>query len=122
MGVVMALAVTEVALRVLGISYPVMVAADPITGLRHIPNSSGRFLQEGNAHVRINSQGLRDREHALAKPSGVYRIAVLGDSYAEAFQVEDDEAFWSVMSPPLAERLGRTVEPINFAVGGFGTG
>jgi hypothetical protein len=121
-GVVMAFAVAEITLRLLGISYPVMVTTDPVTGLGHIPNASGRFLQEGHAIVHINSQGLRDREHSLAKPGGVFRIAVLGDSYAEAFQVEDDEPFWSVMQGPLSQRIGRRVEAINFAVSGFGTG
>jgi hypothetical protein len=121
-GVVLAFVVAEVALRLLGISYPVMVTTDPITGLGHIPNATGRFLQEGHAMVHINSQGLRDREHSLAKPGGVFRIAVLGDSYAEAFQVEDDEPFWSVMQAPLSRRIGRRVETIDFGVSGFGTG
>src|SRR2546430_6936031 len=30
---------------------------------------------------RTNARGWKDREHALAKPAGTYRIVVLGDSY-----------------------------------------
>jgi hypothetical protein len=54
----------------------------------------------------------------------VYRIAVLGDSYSEAMQVERDQAFWAL----LPERLqacgfqpGRSIEVLNFGVSGYGT-
>jgi lysophospholipase L1-like esterase len=44
-------------------------------------------------HYRFNSQGLRDRERALAKPEGEWRLAVLGDSFVEGFGVEMEQAF-----------------------------
>jgi len=116
-----ALVLAEVLLRILGISYPVFLRSDPVTGLGHIPNARGWFTQEGRAYVRINSEGWRDREHAVEKPAGVTRVAVLGDSHTEAFQVAEDETFWSVLERGLNARGHRRVEVLSFGVGGFGT-
>jgi len=88
-----------------------------------MPNAEGWFRSEGNAYIRISSDGLRDREHTRSKPPGTLRIAVLGDSYAEALQVPMDQTFWSVMEKALGDCLkpSRRVEVINFGVSRFGT-
>jgi hypothetical protein len=60
----------------------------------------------------------------LSKPANTLRIAVLGDSYTEAFQVDMKKAFWAVMERSLKQcdaLNGRTVEVINFGVSGHGT-
>jgi hypothetical protein len=88
------------------------------------PGMEGWYRREGAAFVRINSEGLRDREHSKPKPAGVLRVAVVGDSYAEAFQVEQDKTFWSVLEKRLGDcpaLAGRRVEVINFGVSGYGT-
>ena len=67
---------------------------------------------------------MRDREHDIAKPPGVLRVAVLGDSYAEAMQLPMAQAFWAVLERELAgcgALDGRPVEVINFGVSGYGT-
>lgn len=120
----MTFVLAEIGLRLAGISYPFFYEADPITGARHIPYASGWFKSEGQAFVSINSQGIRDHEHTLEKPESVYRIAVLGDSYSEAMQVDVDATFWSLLESEMlgCEALGdRVVEAINFGVSGFGT-
>src|SRR5258705_6043099 len=81
------LVVAEVGLRVLGYSYPVFYVPDEYRGYALRPGMQGWYRKEGESWVRINSDGLRDREHDKAKPGGTFRIAVLGDSYAEALQV-----------------------------------
>ena len=62
---------------------------DPILGWRHTPKSKYWFYEENDHPItgRINSYGWRDKEWSLKKPENVYRIAVLGDSMVEAFQV-----------------------------------
>src|SRR5262249_9702100 len=123
-GVLFALVACEVLLRIANISYPLLLTADPVTGLGHIPGAGGRYLQEGGgADIRINGQGLRDREHSFEKPAGTLRVAVLGDSYTEAFQVDARDTYWAVMERRLSERLApERVEVIDFGVSGFGTG
>jgi hypothetical protein len=49
---------------------------------------------------------------------------VLGDSFAEAFQVPMEQTFWTVMEQKLsscAGSIGRKVEVLNFGVSGFST-
>lgn len=97
---------------------------DEFTGTRLEPGHQFVFQSEGFSSNIINSQGLRDREHALLKPAGTFRIAVLGDSFSEAFQVAQENTFWCILERELQsmpEFTSQTVEVINFGVSGFGT-
>lgn len=117
--------VAEVALRVVGYSAPEFYSLDHSRGYALRPGTEGWFRREGEAYIRINSDGLRDREHSITKPQNVVRIALLGDSYPEAFSVAAEEAFWSVMERKLQECdafQGKQVEVLNFGVSGYGTG
>jgi hypothetical protein len=121
---VIALIICEVGLRLLGISYPDFFDYDPYLGSKLRPGITGYFLTEGDGYVRINSDGLRDREHALKHPPNTLRIAVLGDSFVEAMQVNQDETFCAIMAKDLqgcANLQGRRVEVLNFGQSGFGT-
>ena len=115
---------SEIGLRMAGISYKLFYQYDADLGVVLRSGAEGWWKEEGKAYIRINSAGLRDREHARAKPPRTFRIAVLGDSYAEAMQVPMEETFWSVLErqlkgcPALA---GREPEVINFGVSGYGT-
>ncbi|MBI4206766.1 MAG: SGNH/GDSL hydrolase family protein [Betaproteobacteria bacterium] len=74
--------------------------------------------------MKINSRGWRDREHAVNKPEREYRIAVLGDSFAEALQVDLKDTFWSLLPERLARcglESGKRIEAINLGVSGYGT-
>lgn len=97
---------------------------DEFAGTRLEPGHRFVFQSEGYSSNVINSQGLRDREHALQKPAGTFRVAILGDSFSEAFQVAQEDTFWSVLERELQstpEFTNRSVEVINFGVSGFGT-
>lgn len=123
-GLAMGVLVAELALRVLGLAYPHFYWSAPDTGANHLPGAAGRFTSEGESWVEINSFGMRDREHTLAKPPGHYRIALLGDSYSAAMQVDLHETFWWIAQEALrnCEALGgREPELLNFGVSGFGT-
>jgi hypothetical protein len=122
--VLVSLAAAEIALRVLGFSHASFWIPDKLTGSRLRPAAEGWSGREGGAHVKINSRGLRDREHEIPKPAGVYRIAVLGDSYAEALSVSVEQTFWWRLAQQLqscAFASGRRVETVNFGVSGYGT-
>jgi hypothetical protein len=120
------LGLSEVVLRVFDFSYYWSVSrrADRDVGWR--PSAGARAWQrfEGTAFVRINARGFRDRERDVRKPEGTVRIAVLGDSFAEAVQVPVDQTFWSVVERKLDAwncARGRRVEIINFGVSGYST-
>jgi hypothetical protein len=87
---------------------------DPDLGFVHAPNTSA-FLM--GVDVRINSQGLRDREYSLAKPPGVYRVLMLGDSTTLGWGVKVEDTAAKV----LERNLGPPFEVINAGVGNYGT-
>jgi hypothetical protein len=121
---IFALVLCEAGLWLLGIEYPDFFEYDPILGSKLRPGIRGYYLKEGGGYVSINSDGLRDREHSLHPPPNTLRIAVLGDSFAEAMQVDQEEAFWAVMARNLrdcGDLHGRQLEVINFGQAGFGT-
>ena len=121
---ILLLALFEGSLRFFGVRYDASVyRLDKELGYVPRPGAKGWSVKERESYERINSAGLRDREHALARPDGVIRIAVVGDSFAEAKQVAESDAFWSVMERSLnlaLEKTGRRVEVLNFGVAGYG--
>ena len=96
------LLLVEAALRIAGVSHPNFYQPDPVRGWELRPEARGWWRNEGNAWVPINSDGMRDEEHPAAKPPGEVRIAVLGDSCAEALQVPAEKTFWSLLEKELA--------------------
>ena len=114
----------EASLRLLGISYPQLYAPDEICGSRLRAGAVGSWLAEGRSYVRISSSGLRDDEHTPVKPADAFRVAVLGDSFAEALQVAAQDTFWAVAERELSSSTAlseASVEFINFGVSGYGT-
>jgi len=68
----------------------------------------------------FNADGLRDRTHAVEKPSGTRRVVFLGDSVTAGSQIEADQAFPQVLQRSLDEE-GRPVEVFNVALWGWST-
>lgn len=123
-GVLIGAAIAECALRIIGYSFPEFYQPDASRGYALRPNMEGWYRKEGEAYVRINSEGMRDLEHAKTKPPNTFRIAVLGDSFPEAFQVPVESAFWMVMQQGLQgcdAFAGKQIEVLNFGVSGYGT-
>lgn len=118
------LAVVEIGLRVYGFSYPEFYIVDARRGYALRPGVEGWYRKEGEAYVRINSHGMRDRELSKTKSPNTLRIAVLGDSYAEALQVPFEKSFCAVLERKLREcpgSAGGEIEVLNFGVSGYGT-
>jgi hypothetical protein len=94
MGLLIGIVLAEVSLRLVGISYPSFYVVDENVGYKLRPYAAGRYQEEGIARITVNGDGLRDREHTKVKPLDIFRIAILGDSYAEAKQVSVQDTFW----------------------------
>lgn len=136
-GLLMGVIVGEIGLRVAGIEGYQKIAdfadsaptgfhtSDRDLGWKLKPGASGEWKEEGASFVRVNSQGLRDREHTKAKPPNTLRVAVLGDSFTEAIHVPIEQTFWSKLERKLgncqAVKGRKNVEVINFGVQGYGT-
>jgi hypothetical protein len=115
----------EAALRFADFSAPLWYRPDPLLGWTLRPHVQGPYTREGHGEVRANRAGFRDSERLVDKPDGVYRIAVLGDSYTEALQVDARHAYWRLL-PERLQRCGfgggKDIETLAFAATGYGTG
>jgi hypothetical protein len=116
----LSLVLAEGAVRLLVPQQPPFMEPDPLLGRRLRPGAEGWWTAEGRGYVRVNAAGFRDRDHALEPAPGAYRVAVLGDSYVEAFQVMQEEAFWSVAEQRLRATCRPTAEVLGFGVSGYG--
>ncbi len=116
-GLTFGLVMSEIFLRVIGYSFPLFYTTDYYRGFALEPLLEGQYQREGASYVRVNSDGLRDREHAKAKPADTVRIAILGDSFSEAMHVPMEQTFWFLLERRLADCNafpGKKVEVINF--------
>ncbi|MBN1995529.1 MAG: SGNH/GDSL hydrolase family protein [Anaerolineae bacterium] len=92
---------------------------DPYVGWRLKPNATARYTLESefDVQVQINAQGLHDVEHAYPKPPGVYRILILGDSFAEGLHVPVAAGFPQRLAGCLNEHYSQPIEVINSGTG-----
>lgn len=115
----------ELGLRFIGYAAPQWYELDRELGWRLHPHRHGWVLADGmKSPVHIMAAAVRDREHTLDKPEGVYRIAVLGDEYSEAMAVPVAQTWWWQLPRELQHcgfQPDRLVEVLNFGVGGYGT-
>ncbi len=98
---------------------PRYIRYHPVIGGQYDPGGRITFRRpDGKSfEVRINAGGIRsNREYDFAKPKGVYRILVFGDSQADgAFQPNE------LRFSELMEKRNPTLEVINLALPGAGT-
>ena len=121
--ILFALFLSEMTLRLMGLK-PLYVSPerdrfwkyDSLLGWAHEPGQEGIFeTPQFRTLVRINENGLRDRQHSYERQNDLDRILVLGDSFAWGYGVEEAERF----SQLLEKSLG--VEVINAGVSGYST-
>lgn len=68
-------------------------------------------------HVHLNAAGFRGREFDPVKPQGVYRVAVVGDSFTYGNGIREEDRYSDV----LQTRLPSHFEVLNFGVAGANT-
>jgi hypothetical protein len=78
-----------------------------------------------NGTFRTNRWAMRDRDYKRAKPSGVYRVALMGPSHVVGWGVLDGQNFESQLEEQLNRANDGAVhtgyEILNFAVPGYST-
>jgi lysophospholipase L1-like esterase len=82
-----------------------------------VPGAEGRAW---GSRVAINSDGFRDRDYAVEKRVGTYRIAVIGDSITFAARLPAEERYPERLESKLRAG-GKRVEVLNLGVGGYDT-
>lgn len=97
------------------------MSPDSVLSHRFIPGATGRYkTTEFDVEYSINSLGLRDREITLAKPEGVKRVLMLGDSFTEGDGVSAQENFSSQLQGMLDTAItNQRWQVINAGVGSY---
>lgn len=89
--------------------------------IRYKPDQTGiwRVRNEIAARYAINKQGWNSGidDYRLPRRPGVARVAVVGDSYVEALQVDRDKSVAERLAAELS-RNGDTIEVYRFGIGG----
>jgi SGNH hydrolase-like domain, acetyltransferase AlgX len=114
----------ELGLRLTGYAPAFLFQMDPVVSATFIPGKEAWYrFAEGRQWVQINSYGYRDKEWSLDKPPGVYRIALLGDSFIAALEVEQDHRLSDLLEAKLNTDGHDSMhyEVLNFGVQGYGT-
>jgi hypothetical protein len=102
----------EVAVRILlPVSDVPDTQFDPQLGNHYVPGQTGEFIkahgEEIRARYRINSSGWNStRDYVDGKPDDTFRIAVIGDSFVEALQVDVDQSFPALLEKRLNRKAG----------------
>ena len=124
LSLIFAMCLMEIALRVIDFSYPTLFRLNEDVGGEHYPGAEGWNRKEGEQYIIINEDGLRGPLTTKVKPPNTVRIAVLGDSFAEAYQVSLGDSFPNILEDTLnkCKPFGeKNVEVINFGLGEYGT-
>jgi lysophospholipase L1-like esterase len=121
--VLIGLLCAEAALRLVGARFATsFYVVDPDLGWALRPGADGHYTEEAVVPIHINSQGMRDAiEHSTLKRAGSYRVAILGDSFAESMQVPLEQSFPKLMEQDLKSCGLEDPEVLNFGVQGYGT-
>jgi lysophospholipase L1-like esterase len=101
---------------------PRYIQAGPLGVRENIPNAQYRhWTPEVEVDMKINAQAMRDdRDYEIAKPEGICRVAIFGDSFFMGYEASLENSFAGQLRAQLNE-LGHNCQVLNFAVSGFGT-
>ncbi len=93
---------------------------DPEVGRVVVPNRDFVYYNENFTVGSYNQYGYLGPGYPLQYPAGTLRIALLGDSYVEGFQVQPRHHFRTLLERQLQETLApEKVEVLNFGRSGF---
>ena len=90
---------------------PRIFRPSPIIPWELTPHAHDRYdgyWKEFRVSLDINSLGYRDEEFTPAKPAGVFRILVVGDSFTFGYGVEQPQAYPEALERLLNERNERS--------------
>lgn len=94
---------------------------DPVVGFEHMQNKRITWRTEGFAQSYLNEDGMREPGLTVDKPANTYRIAFLGDSMVEAYQVPIEQTFGEVAAKSIGNIDGKKLQVLNFGTSGYST-
>src|SRR5687767_9168666 len=93
----------------------------PELGWDKPPGASGWIHRaEYSVFLEVNAKGLRGPDRPYEKPAGVHRTLLLGDSFTEAYTVDEARSVRAVLESELG-RTGYKAEVVNGGIMGYST-
>lgn len=123
-GIMAAFLIAEIAVRVSGLAKVSLYTWAPYRGWTLKAGAAGWQRDEGAGLVRVNRAGFRGPDWTIPKPPGVFRIAIVGDSFTEAPQVNYRQTFCAVAERELGgckALARRKVQVMDFGIDAYGT-
>lgn len=92
---------------------------DSVYGKRLLPDRKMLYVNEGFYVGKTNKYGYLGPSYPPEKDNNTIRIALIGDSFIEAFQLFDRNSLRALLEKELCRRTGKRVEVMNFGRSGF---
>ena len=92
---------------------------DPVYGKRLLPERNMLYINEGFHIGKTNKYRYLGPAYPPEKDTNTYRIALIGDSFIEAFQVFDRNSLRADLEKDLKIITGKEIEVLNFGRSGF---
>jgi len=109
----------EIYFRLTEIILPSFVYDDPELGRTHKAGSLVNLVgAEGFYMGKINSYGYPAKEYKPQKSDNIFRIALIGDSYVEGFQLFERHHFARLLEKEFNKDSTKIIEILNFGTGG----
>ena len=109
----------EVFLRTTEIMLPSYVYDNSELGRTHKPSALVSLVgAEGFYMGSINKFGYAGKSYDKEKSKNVFRIALIGDSYIEGFQIFARDNFGTYLEQKLNKTINKKIEVLNFGIGG----
>jgi hypothetical protein len=123
--ILLCLVAAEIGVRLFADVGPSLLVRDAAIGKKYVAGFDGDvFVPEAGRRVRLRFQrdGFRGVDRPYAKPHGVRRVAVLGDSMVVAVATDEDETLVRRLERELSASPGGAWEVLNFGVSSASTG
>jgi len=118
-GLVVSLIILELFVSSAAIETKSTTDFNTVIGRTKRANLDFTLFNEGFSMGTINRYGYLGTVYPPEKELGTIRIALLGDSYVESFQLFRRDQFHSIIEEKLSMLLGQPVEVLNFGRSGF---
>src|SRR5690606_23573257 len=118
-GFILTLSILELYLRFAEIESLSAHTYDLTLGTKVVPDRKLIFFNEGFYMGNTNKYGYFGPNYPPQRSNNSFRIALLGDSYVEGFQLFDRNHFRSLIEKKLDKVLDKDVEVMNFGMSGF---
>jgi len=109
----------EIFIQEAEIESPSTTDFDETIGRKRRADMNFTFYNEGFSLGRFNHYSYIGPSYTPKKEKGTFRIAILGDSFVESFQLFRRDQFHSTIENKLSTQIGKKVEVLNFGRSGF---